>query len=388
MYQLYHKNLVETITMKLLNDILFEFRTCFSRKATFYWFVVIVIGLMIRTDILGLTSIIRDLNIDGSLYEAMIHFFYSKAWCLENLRKTWIHVTRKHAPLIMVNGCYVLPADGVKQSKEGRFMPGVKKLVNESENSATPSYMHGSMFGSIGVLAGNSEKKFCIPLWTDLHDGVSSAFSWAKLSTRLHSHVVQTIINCYQTATMLGGASIGVLDRYFMSVPALKMLNHLNATSGQLLHIVTRAKTTYVAYDEPGGPTGKRGRPRKRGKIKYKLVDFFKTNADEFEEITVNYYGKQRVVKAYATKLVWGDGLNKILRFVFVDVDGHKTILACTDLTLGVKEIIELYCLRFKIESAFRELKQVISGFGYRFWTLCKASHNVHYAKKVIMQSN
>ena len=354
--------------MKLLNDILHEFRSCFSRKATFHWFVIIIIGLMIRTDTLGLTSIMRDLNINGRLYEAMIHFFYSKAWCLENLRKAWIHITKKHAPLIKISDRYVLPADGVKQSKEGRFMPGVKKLVNESENSATPSYMFGSMFGSVGVLAGNSKKTFCIPLWTDLHDGVASAFTWANLTERLHSHVVQVIINCYKTATMLG-ASIGVLDRYFMTRPALKMLDHLNATCGQRLHIVIRAKTSYVVYGEPPGPTGKRGRTRKRGKVKYILIDFFKTKADKFKDVTVNYYGKQRTVKAYVSNFVWGDGLNKVFRFVFVNVDGSKTILACTDLTLGVKEIVELYCLRFKIESTFRELKQVISGFGYCFWT-------------------
>jgi len=359
--------MVETIAMKLLNNILVEFSSCFSRKAAFHWFVVIIIGLMIRTDTLGLTSIIRDLNLDGNLYPAMNHFFYSKAWCLENLRNKWILIVKNFAPLIKVDDRFILPADGVKKSKEGRYMPGVKKMVNESENSATPSYMYGHMFGSVGVIAGNIKKKFCIPLWTELHDGVSKAFEWDNNQDRTHSHIVQTIIICYKTAMKLG-KSIGLLDRYFMSVPALKMLDFLNKTQGEILHIITRAKRSYVAFEKPPPPTGKRGAPPKKGKKKYTLGKVFEDKADKFETIYVNYYGKQRDIKAYRMELVWGRTLYKVLCFVFVDVDGSKTILASTDLTLSTKQIIEQYCLRFKIEAAFRELKQVIAGFGHRFW--------------------
>lgn len=63
MNRLYQK-LVETRRMKQLNDILLEFRSCFSRKASFSWFITLIIGLMIRTDTQGLTSVIRDLYIN------------------------------------------------------------------------------------------------------------------------------------------------------------------------------------------------------------------------------------------------------------------------------------------------------------------------------------
>jgi hypothetical protein len=54
--------------------------------------------------------------------------------------------------------------DGVKQSKEGRKMPGVKKFYQESENSSKPEYIFGHMFGVVGILAGNKSKLFCIAL--------------------------------------------------------------------------------------------------------------------------------------------------------------------------------------------------------------------------------
>ena len=63
----------------------------------------------------------------------------------------------------MEGNLHVLVGDGVKQSKEGRRMPGVKKLFQESENSAKPDYIHGHMFGGLGILAGAAHSWACIP---------------------------------------------------------------------------------------------------------------------------------------------------------------------------------------------------------------------------------
>lgn len=60
----------------LLDKILNDFKICFSRKASFNWFVIIIIGFMLRSDSLGVTSVIRDLNIAHSSYATMIHFFH------------------------------------------------------------------------------------------------------------------------------------------------------------------------------------------------------------------------------------------------------------------------------------------------------------------------
>lgn len=54
--------------LKILNNILLEFKNEFSRQAAFKWFVTIIIGIMIRTDKLGLTSVIRDLGLCGTNY--------------------------------------------------------------------------------------------------------------------------------------------------------------------------------------------------------------------------------------------------------------------------------------------------------------------------------
>ena len=45
-----------------MNETLFEFRVCFTRKAAFKWFVVIIIGFMVGHEHTGVTSLIRELD--------------------------------------------------------------------------------------------------------------------------------------------------------------------------------------------------------------------------------------------------------------------------------------------------------------------------------------
>jgi len=136
---------------------------------------------------------------------------------------------------------------------------------------------------------------------------------------------------------------------------------------GGLLHIVTKAKKNAIAYEKPVR-RHKRGAPPKKGDT-IKLIDLFSSKADSFVKATVTIYGKLEAVEFFVTDLLWGKELYYPLRFVLVKYQGKFSILASTDLTLSGEAIIEIYAFRFKIESAFRELKQVIAGFAYRFWS-------------------
>ena len=60
---------------KYVNSVLMSFRGCFNRENTFHWFVIIVVGLMLRGDNAGITSIIRTLGLTPGGYEALVHFF-------------------------------------------------------------------------------------------------------------------------------------------------------------------------------------------------------------------------------------------------------------------------------------------------------------------------
>lgn len=354
--------------LEYIETILNKFKSCFSRQATFHWFIVIIIGLMIRSDKLGITSIIRDLALSHKNYGSMVHFFRSSSWRPDTLKTKWFEIVQSSAPLYQEEGCTILIGDGVKQAKEGRHMPGVKKMFQESENSSKPEYIFGHMFGGIGVLAGTIEKWFCIPLHINLQDGTEIIDKWKKKESVSTSHVVQMIENGYQAAKTFG-KSILLLDRYFLSVPGLKHLDALNATGSVVMTIVTKAKKSCVAYHKP--PTVKkpgRGRPAKKGAT-VKLMELFQACESEFLETTAVLYGRKETIRYYCINLLWGQKLYKELRFVLVEYRGIRSILVSTDLEQSPMSIIRLYSYRFKIECTFRELKQVIGGFSYRFWS-------------------
>ena len=353
--------------LSYLETVLTSFRCCFKRSAAYHWFVVVICGLMVRTDHLGVSSVIRGLGLPGSRYECLIHFFRSTAYSLNKLRKVWYSIVRKSGALYQINKRNLLIGDGTKQPKEGRYMPGVKKLFQESENVSQPSYTFGHMFGGIAAVVERDDSFFACPLNMNIQDGLAETAAWKSSQNSDSSHILQMIRNGHEAATSLG-ASYMTLDRYFLSVSALKELDKLNETE-HLLDLVTRAKDSCVAYEPvPADNRPKRGRPRKKG-VSVKLRELFRNRETEFMTATVTMYGEQQQVKYLCLDLLWGATLYKQLRFVLVKSKRGRAILVSTDLNMPPELVIETYAHRFKIESMFREFKQQIGGFCYHFWT-------------------
>jgi hypothetical protein len=325
-----------------------------------------ILAFIARQENHGMTDVIRLFDLTPTQYDNLAHFFKSQSWNLKTISDKWTELVFKSPHLERVSGLAVLIMDGVKQAKEGRKMPGGKKHHQESENSGKAEYIHGHLFGGLGVLLGN----FCTPLSLRLHDGVDSILEWMGEEDRRASHVVLMIRQSYEALIASGeAAAIALGDRYFLSVPALQELTGLQEKYGKKLHFVSKAKKSAVAYHEPPErKKGQRGRPRLKGE-KVKFKELFESHSTAFRSERIEIYGELREIRYLSRDLLWGQKHYKKLRFVLVEYENRQEILVTTDLAMAPQTVIKLYSRRFRIECTFKELKQDIGGFDYHFWS-------------------
>ncbi|WP_146066668.1 hypothetical protein [Candidatus Venteria ishoeyi] len=147
------------------------------------------------------------------------------------------------------------------------------------------------------------------------------------------------------------------LDAYFATAPAfLYAASYLMDDGKPWVHLITRAKSNYVAYLIDG----------QKKKKTFKLFSLFK-HQDWFETAPHPLH-PERIVHFYWEDLYWG-ALGLKIRFVWVTDQEHRFILMSSDQSLPALEILKIYALRFKIEAAFYVLKHVVGAFCYRFWS-------------------
>jgi hypothetical protein len=176
-------------------------------------------------------------------------------------------------------------------------MPRVKKLFQESEDVSKARFIFDRFWGAVGVLVGRSPETFCLPLFLNLQDDVKTLFSWNAPHDRQESHVIQMIDQGFAAARVFDRA-LFLLARYFLSVPALRRLTQQNQEDVARLDLVTKAKTSYVAYERPV-QTGRRGRLRKKGASR-KLKTLFVTQAKAFKTVTVRLTARRKRCPIYA----------------------------------------------------------------------------------------
>jgi len=334
--------------------LLLSTRPAFSRNASFCWFVIAVVGFTMRSDTYGVSSIIRVLFLAPQCYTSLLHFFHSAAWNVTTFLPYWWFWLQRQNIEHRVNDRIVLTGDHTKNVKDGRKIPAVETLHQDSETSSKPSYFRGHHWGFIGLLTSVKNKFWSTPLWAEIHRGDLEE----KRSTRIVT-MAKTILQTIQLPGYL------VLDAFFSVGPVF--LAARTATDADL-HIVTRAKKNVTAYlPAKKKKKGKRGRNPIYGK-KLKLMKLFDYKQFRFSTMNAEIYGCMENIRYLDLNLLWKP-VKDFVRFILVESSHGRIIIMTTDLALSVDTAIFLYCKRASIETLFNSLKNLLGGLRYHFWS-------------------
>ncbi len=340
--ELWHKGMV----------LVKELRGCCTRKRTFFWLMVVVIGFITKPDFLGVTSLARGVGLSPCYYTCLLNFFNSANVNLDVLCTLWIRTIFRHfTSLVRLNGRALMVGDGLKNGKEGKKMPGVKLLYQESNNNSKAPYIMGHSLQVVAILAKGLKTHFAIPLVGKIHEGIRYS---CRDSRTLLDKMYEMVLDLNMPEKFYF-----IADKYYCSGRFMKRM------VAEGIDIITMMKRNAVAYYPPAPEQKRRGRPKRYGK-KIKLFSLFDTDLS-FTKAPMP--GKPKLTIEYAVVTLLWRPLGEFVQFVLVrHPEKGQSICMSTDLTISPLDIILGYSLRFKIEVSFKQAIYQIGTFMYRFW--------------------
>ena len=336
-----------------------ELRPACTRKATFLWMSLALLGLSVRAELAGVTSFVRAAGLAPEAYRKLLHLFHSPGLAVDRLTELWIALARRVFVPLRVGDRLVLVADGLKIPKEGRKMPAVKKLHQESGNNSKPLFISGHSCQAVAMLVlGPLGGLFAVPLASRIHEGL-------VFSNRDRRSLLDKLIELLVPVTRwLESSVVLVADAYYASRKIV----------GPLLdrghHLVTRARSNTVAYRPAPQPRQRRrGRPRVYG-TKLRLKDLW-NDRERFRSVSSPISGESRVRILFRSEdLLWRP-VGRLVRFVWIDHPLRgRLLLMTTDLALDPLQVLLLYSYRFRIEVSFKQALRTLGTYAYHFWMM------------------
>ena len=156
--------------LNYIYESLYGFRKVFSRHRSWLIFAMLVLGFMGVTEVTGVSSFCRFWFLNERGNYALLGFFRSNAWSLNQLIDHWSYFVLAQEESVFIQDRLVFLGDHTSVSKDGRRMPGVVSIHQDSETQSKPSYFRGQYWGGHWCL----NRKHLLPILFTLDAKISS----------------------------------------------------------------------------------------------------------------------------------------------------------------------------------------------------------------------
>ena len=350
--------------MLILHDILGKLKNEFhlSRKADERgtWFVYTIVAIIIPFTSSKTSNLLRCLTgLFGFSGIPKKRFYTFMASPKIPWHRLWTCLWKMICEPL-TDGRLLLALDDYINPKTGKKIFGCSKVFDHAAKQNQSRYPWAQNVVAVGLLKTVKGRWACLPLSWRFYHLKKSIESRKQLLTK---PVIEFETKLQQAVNMIidiAGAFaqtpiLAITDSWFGNNGLWAPL-HKNL--GSRVHILSRLRSNNNIFKLPG-PVVKKGpgRPRKYGKKLGNtslLAVRFKALATQYR---VNLYGRTRSVVAYE-RVVMLKTLKCAVKVVWVYRKTQWVALFSTDLSLSVVQMIEYYGARWKIEAAFKELKQ------------------------------
>lgn len=371
--------------MFILHDILEKLKKEFahSRKGEERgtWFIYTLIAIIIPFTSSKTSNLLRCLNslfgFTGIRKKRYYTFMASPKIPWQQLWQClW-----KMIPEPLTNDRLVLALDDYINPKTGRKIFGCAKIFDHAAKQNQSKYPWAQNIVAIGLLKMVKGRWACLPLSYRFYH-LKKNIEKRKLTPGKPEIEFETKLE--QAANMITDIAgtfsktriIAITDSWFGNNGLWKPL-HKNL--GKWFDMISRLRSNNNVFDLPGSRTKiSPGRPKKYGKKLGHASSLAARYKHLAKEYNVNLYGRIRTVVAY-DRVVMLKTLKCAVKVVWVYRKTQWVALYSTDLTLSVKEIVEYYGARWKIEAAFKELKRDIGSAETQTRNPNAVSNHLHF---------
>ena len=282
----------EKSTIKTLEIYLSEYRSIF-KKRSFHIFILLVTAILSIQEVRSI-KFIYD-NFISKYWNKVLNSFYYflsyTSFSVESLMFATVKIAVSLIPEeLKANITIFLIIDDTLQAKFGDKFDCYSKLFDHTKHDGT-SFLNGHCFVSlvinIPILFCGKIKYITLPVGYKLYD---------KSETKLEiaGKMIQNIM-----PLLVDSQVIVLCDSWYTKRPFLNLLKNYSNVS-----IIGAVRSDTSIYDLCSEPTGKRGRPRKKG-LKLNIRDFEYTKEEDYyiatKKVLTNLFDKPVLVTVTTT---------------------------------------------------------------------------------------